>query len=353
MRDPRVEQYLAEQAVEWVYEEIVPLKNFDRERSLKNKGRMIPLTEDTVERYAMDMRRGNQFPAVVAFWDEQQRLVLLTGNHRLDAARRVGRSHLDAYCVEITDPAVVERITRTINNIEGVGVDAAERLLHAVELVRNHGYTVKAAAVECRIGEKMLGERLRSDEVVKRLTRAGLTDKARRIVPTTLARMIDVQSDLVLGSVANLAADAKLSRQQVQEIVGDVVAAGSEANALLLLDDLRTSPAMRAQIQVTAGGRHPKPKAGQSPYQKLVRSIGTLRGVLSAARSLEDLGLGDTETRETVLAAWNDLVTVMEGKLDGRTLHGRTVERHANGAAGRPDSAGAGRQSEVAGVARG
>lgn len=354
MRDNRVEQWLTEQAVEWVYEEIVPLQNFDRERSLKNKGRMTALNDDAVERYTLDMKRGSQFPALIAFWDDKKKLILITGNNRLEAARRAGRTHLDAYCLDVEHPAVIERLTRTANNIEGVGIDADERMLHAIELVRNHGYVATTAAAECRISYDVLKDRLRADDVQRRLLRVGAADKASQVHSRTLSRMARVQSDVVLVALADLAADAKLSSSQVQTLVEDVLAAGSEERALTVLDLTRAAPHIQTQIQLTAGGRHPKPRAAQSPYQKLVRAMGTLRGVVVAARSLEDLGLGDPETREKVRVAWNDLVTVMGGKLYGHQSLSGTVERAANGAAAHSDPPGdGGRGAAVAGLGRG
>jgi hypothetical protein len=141
MRDPRIEQFLAQQGIEYEYEPFVPLEQFDFAASHANQARLPDaLNPEVVERYAAFMRDGVEFPALVGFVAPSGLRVLNGGNHRLHAARDAGKAGHDLYRIEVDDHIVRGRITRSLNLVEApYGMTPAEAMAQAIAYQRSSG----------------------------------------------------------------------------------------------------------------------------------------------------------------------------------------------------------------------
>ena len=96
MRQPDVETWLDSIETAWSYVDELDLAAVDEKASLRNQARLEPLDDDTVERYAADMTRGDVFPPVIVR-SKNSRLVVLGGNHRYHAAKRSRPSSMSVW----------------------------------------------------------------------------------------------------------------------------------------------------------------------------------------------------------------------------------------------------------------
>lgn len=150
--DARIEDYLDKKGVSWEFKAKLDPDDFDAEKSLKNQARFQPVDEKRVDTYAEAMRRGDQFPPVLAH-GKQGKLIIADGNHRLQAAIKARRP-LDAYVIS-GDPQTLVLITFEANARHGLPSSEDERTQHALYLMDN-GASVKSAAAALAIPEKLV-----------------------------------------------------------------------------------------------------------------------------------------------------------------------------------------------------
>jgi hypothetical protein len=64
--DAKIEEYLDKKGVKWDFHPKVERDQFDTEKSLRNQARFQALDEKRVDTYAEAMKRGDEFPPVIA-----------------------------------------------------------------------------------------------------------------------------------------------------------------------------------------------------------------------------------------------------------------------------------------------
>jgi hypothetical protein len=142
-RNKETEDWLDAQGVAWEFRPDVPLDAFNEAESLNNQVRFQPLVQATVDQYATAMNEGAKFPPILVN-AKRNKFVRLDGNHRVAAARAVGKTTFHAYEALVTgQPAVL--LAFKANNRNGLPNTEEERIYHAIWLVRN-GASIKAAA---------------------------------------------------------------------------------------------------------------------------------------------------------------------------------------------------------------
>ena len=248
MRDPKAEGWLKSEGVRFRYEPALPLDKFDLPRSRNNQARPTDWKlPDDIERYALAMIDGDEFPCVVVF-EGPEGYVLIDGNQRYCAAREIERPTLDAFVVEEQDRLVLLRITMTANGIlNGVGLTAAEVLKQAVTFKLVHpGVPMKDIAKSFRIKVERLELAVRTSEVTARLGLAGVNVVG--LSPTVLRTLHGLDADPVLQEVARLAQEAGLGQTKVQELVTEVRGQRSERAQLAVVARWRKIPEIVAAI---------------------------------------------------------------------------------------------------------
>jgi ParB-like chromosome segregation protein Spo0J len=93
------------------------------------------LDEATVKRYAAAMEAGERFPAVQAVRLSDGRLALADGNHRLAAARRIGRPTIETQITE-GDETLAIKLGIAGNRAHGLPMTATDRRRAAAMLLR-------------------------------------------------------------------------------------------------------------------------------------------------------------------------------------------------------------------------
>jgi len=67
MRDPRAEQWLSKEGVDWHYELEIALNRVDREASLKNQARFKAINQDHVPELAIAAEQ-YELPALIGYY---------------------------------------------------------------------------------------------------------------------------------------------------------------------------------------------------------------------------------------------------------------------------------------------
>lgn len=226
MRDPRVEQWLKNELVKWEYVGELPLMTINLDASLNNQARMtMPLIESTVARYAMAMRRGDEFPAIVVYPRKDQ-YVIITGNHRCAAAQRAGRLTLDAYVVRETDDLRLTGLTRMANGVEGMRHSEEEDVQHAVHLVTNYGMKLVDAAAKMNVDEDKVSKAYNQKKAVARLQ--ALNVKLTGMTMYAIRSSARAQSDILAAKLADAALTYCLTNDQMDVMTRKCLAAGGE-----------------------------------------------------------------------------------------------------------------------------
>jgi len=244
-----IDGWLTKRGVEYTYQGDFPLYTIDRDASLKNQARVgAPLLEEVVERYTIAMSNDAQFPPIVVYAAGKNKYIVIDGNHRLQAAIRAEKP-LDAYVVTNPSPEQISILTYESNVTHGEPTTLAEREQQALDLV-NRGISATDAA-------KIMGVRLARLEYLTNDQRAterlvALGYDANDFGITARRRLNNIHSDVVLSQMASLVKDAKLTYEQVDEIVPRINAQRNEAQQLSVVTEARRD--FDGVIKATAGG---------------------------------------------------------------------------------------------------
>lgn len=233
-RDTVVEQILKKEKIPYHYEKDVPLTQINREASLKNQARYQAIKQEHVDDLIILAASGYALNALVGYRAKDGYIVLVNGNHRLEAyvqgnqTKQLNITKTDMYILEIANPDVIDRITRTINALNVVlPMTRDEKLEQAKILVLVQNMTHKEAADRLVIPEKSVTSALQAHNVRQRLAKYQFTNS---LTPTTLSKMYRIKQDEALVAIASLAVDAKLSSDEVGEISKKVQEAAESAS---------------------------------------------------------------------------------------------------------------------------
>ena len=160
MKDPRVEQWLTREGVDWHGEKSVPLSQVDWEASLKNQARLkLSLIPEHVDELSVAIIDGVQLPDPVGYYNKDGRIVIISGNHRVAAHKQINELKLGN--IETLDWYIVNSyvwkldiLTRTSNVIEGWPLTMEER----VEQTDKHFEDNIVALIEAKHHKSEVGD---------------------------------------------------------------------------------------------------------------------------------------------------------------------------------------------------
>lgn len=269
-------RWLDDLGVTWTLHEALDLDRIDEPASLKNQARFEPLDHDAVDRYAAAMQVGDQFPPIIVHDAKTARAkqpwIILSGNHRYQAAKRTD-TKLPGYVVDrVDDPTVLLRIAYQDNARHGLGLSRPERLRHGVHLMDN-GFIQADAARLVGISESQLSTYRRVRDAVERADQLGVVgfDTLPENVQTKLCR---IDWDGPFAAAARLAVRARLSAPQAGEVADAIKATRSEADALEAVEQLEA--VHRERIQAQAGGLRKRTVSGRTALLSACTSVGNI-----------------------------------------------------------------------------
>lgn len=251
--DARIEDDLTKKGVTWIWHEKAQPEDFDADKSLRNQARDEQVDPKQVELYAEAMKRGDVFPPVIAYRDGRNRpLVIVDGNHRLQAAIKA-KKPIKCYDITGADPAVITLLTFEQNTKHGKPTSEAERIRQGLYLMSAAGATMNAAAAAVNLPVATL----------KRASQKAGTDQRfldNNVAPLTVEKLAEsvkwrlamISTDEGFVAATDLAVAAKLSVDQVFDLVTRVNEVKSSAKQEALVADIRAD--YLDQVQESGGG---------------------------------------------------------------------------------------------------
>jgi hypothetical protein len=250
--DARIEEYLDKKGVSWTFIDSIDPGAFDAEKSAKNNARFIALDERRVEEYAEAMKRGDNFPPVIAYKGSGGGKYLnADGNHRLHAAIKADMP-LKAYDITGAKPETLVIISFEANTRHGLPTSEEERVQQAIYLI-NMGATIKAAAATVNVPER----------IVKKASEKATTDRRfieNGIAPTVIEqlgasvkwRLAQITTDEGFVAAVNLAARTKLDSTVWFQLVTEINDLRSSEKQVLKVQELEER--YLSDVQESAGG---------------------------------------------------------------------------------------------------
>lgn len=310
MRDTVVEARLKREGVEFEYHESVNLTDIDVAGSLRNQARFDPLTKTNVERYALKMIDGEEFPPIIVF-SGPKGYTIVDGNHRVAAATEAERSTIDAYVLDALDPLTITRLTRTWNIGNGQGLTQAEVLEQAIYLVKNTPYTQLEVAKMVGMNSRTLGGHIRARDGKEKLYALGVA--AESLSTSHLEALAQLKDDAVLAEAARLAIRANLPIVRVQSMVQDVLKGTSEPERLGIVKGWQVRA--RGHAAVSGGGRFTSVNR-RANVVKLLNALNAVSRLCGRTPSAAVFGLVLAEDVEAVRAAYTESTNRLRRLMD-------------------------------------
>lgn len=213
-----------------------------------------------VSRYAQQMKAGATFPAIVV----NGRNEVIDGNTRRHAATKAGKDTIAAYiCDELTD---LEARALSVELNQCHGLSMTEEELHAfVNAVVAEGQVLdaKAYARMTGVSASTLARWVQQATFEKRARQCGIEREVVALLSEGCqAALSGVRLTPVLVELVRLAVEARVSATDLRRISGEVNSAGSEAEALAIVE--RERDARHEQIRAIATGFVTKPRGNRA-----------------------------------------------------------------------------------------
>ena len=234
-RHAEVEALFAEFGLSYTLETEFPVEavRFTEEVQAREIKHRAPL--EMVEQFVYQMRHGAAFPPIVVRQDSHD---LIDGNTRWQAAKKVGRTMVEAFVVDCPTEEVAQDLAAALNQKGGLRLTGPE-MFNVAGRWAGRGVAPDVIARRLGCSQGQADRWRRQKEGIDRATRLGLEKVQERVPRSTMAKLSAVHLNKPFEEMLKLAADAKLPEKQVAQIVVDVEAAGSEEEALKVVADHR------------------------------------------------------------------------------------------------------------------
>jgi hypothetical protein len=244
-RHLQTEEMLTKMGISFTYTTGLATNRIDLVKSQNNQARIKALDEDIVRQYEKALADGDTFPPVIVYMpgkgSRNVKYVLADGNHRAEAHHRAKKS-LDAYVLDPgTRADLIVLLTYKCNTKHGLSMSVEERADHALYLVRN-GVPIKKAAAEFNIALNTLTTAKRHADIDERAVNADIDPRTWGDLSLAVrGLLIGIDTDEILKSAANLAAQARLNSTQTKDMVNQLKGSKSTTKQQTVLRDLRAS----------------------------------------------------------------------------------------------------------------
>lgn len=261
-RRAEVERLLRTHGVPWEFRTRVPVHDL---RVAPDSQVRINLAADPalVEQYAVGMKRGDIFPALVI--EDGGRIV--DGNTRHAALREADRDATPAYIIGRIDRAVRTLLAAELNQMNGARLTDTEQRLLAVQL-RTQGMSINDISARLKRSTKSVTTWLRERDFARRCEALGIPEQALAIRAKAL--LVGLKNDAVFIETLKLVHDAQLSVEGLKPVLTALESCRSEreeldevaAQRLALADDIqRISVGLKQKRRRNRAGKLTPPPA--------------------------------------------------------------------------------------------
>lgn len=316
-----IENWLDEKGVLWSFVPDASLDKFDLDKSLRNQARINQvLSPERLETYVEAMKRGDQFPAIIAY-KVDGKYVAIDGNHRLHAAKEseqpVSVYELDAK----TKPNTIITMTYEANAKHGLPNSVEDRQLHAVYLLRSGASNQENVAASLNLSKAQVSSAWQKAKADDRANRVGLLPRHWDSFSTGVkARLGAVRTDEGFEALADLVWRAQLTAKEVDQHVTEINRSRSGVEQRKEVERLKT--VYRTRIQNTGGGTLSRTRGNRGPKVLYYMGCGQLVAIEDRIESVvEDAQMAEIpdliKAGEDAIAVISLVVDALKAKQKG------------------------------------
>ncbi len=189
--------------------------------------------KDRVDEYRMQMQAGTIFPPILIRTPGN---ILIDGNTRIEAAKKVGRRTMPVLLVDTKTEAMHKILAASVNQMGGQRL-TPEDAHAAAQLMLRLEYTDAAISRETGRDQSQVRKWRTQEDVLKRA--AALDIDLTDVTRTTIETLADIRLEQPFIEAAKLFTEIRPKPKESREIVGQVVQAASEEAAIQVVTDLR------------------------------------------------------------------------------------------------------------------
>lgn len=181
---------------------------------------------DQVNRYVMAMQSGQDFPPVVLWGD-----LIIDGNTRIAAARRLGLTHFPAYRVQCKNERVAIILGAALNQINGRPLTDTEARESAL-LMMDDGYSDEYIAREVQIHAGKVRRWRREEDTSRRAEKLGIEDQVSKLSGNRRQKLSTVTHEAPFVELISALNEREPSGDQFNAVIDSVMKAPSDEAAV-------------------------------------------------------------------------------------------------------------------------
>lgn len=180
-----------------------------------------------VERYAAQMDGGATFPPILLMGDT----LLVDGNTRLAAARKLRRKTIPAFHAEFPNGELGRTFAAALNQQNGRSLSSEEAHRAAISLLA-FGYTEESVAREIGYSRTAIAHWRKEKEYHERAATTLVVEQAAKVAKIEQRKLADIKQNTPFAAAVNLVAEVRPKSKAVTDLITAVKEAPSEADAL-------------------------------------------------------------------------------------------------------------------------
>lgn len=252
---------------------------------VRDAGHIAPVLR--VEEYRQQMANGAIFPPVL-LRETDGRPLLIDGNTRLTAARKIGRKTFPALIVDTKTPEMALILAAAVNQMGGERLTATEAHEAAI-LMMQQNYPDGAIARELGRDLSQVRRWRNQQDTIERAKTLGLTKQTENLSAGVLGKLADVRHEAPFAELTRLFADVRPNEKQAKEMTTQVVQATSDEAAIKVIQDLREELAPAGPPPHAANKRSNTVALVRAAMGNLLKLVGNPRGGFDPAKRDEEL----------------------------------------------------------------
>ena len=259
----QIEAKLAERKIDYDFEPNARIEDIRDVEGIQVRRIEHRAPKDRVDRYATAMRHGAQFPAVLL----NDRMELVDGNTRLEAAKKCGFDKVPAYICHGITTLEARSLSVELNQSNGLAMEEDEIRTFIVDAIQGGQQPeIKSLARMTGVKDSKIARWIADTKFTAKARNAGIDERVTEVLPeSTRVALEATHLAPVFEDLTVLAAEARMPAAEVKKLVQAVNGAPSQMDALAIVAAERDARADR--IRAVASGFRPTPRRSTGSAQ--------------------------------------------------------------------------------------
>lgn len=304
-RDDLAEDLLNRLGLIWE-EKAIRLDSIDWGESLNNGARLDqPIIEELVEDYAMAMLDGSAFPKPVVHSYRGKSPVILSGNQRLESAKRVAKDDaVPVYFLTTEDKLKADLFLRMANVALGERSSRENRFQQAIYAVRVLGISMTDASKMFLVSDSAISLRIRSQDIRRELDKANVPNA--EMLTMSHCHELGKLNPEFIPKVATVCSIALPSAERLNQAVASINAQKTQAGKIKKLREFESELKESAKQRPVTGTNAIRIRKARR--DKIISSLTTLVNFLETGND----GEGFTDFEQMQCHSEKDRTTVSQ-----------------------------------------